>query len=189
LADNYTHRRRLIPETRAGKIWTAVILLLILIIVAGGVILWLRRPHSSPIEITLAASPDFAGQIYLDGAVNSPGYYPYQPGDNIGSLLQAAGGTTDGADLTNIRLYVPASSDTFQAQKIDINRAESWLLEAIPGIGEVLAGRIIEYREANGPFQNINALTQVEGITVSLFEKIKPHITVTEYTDRAVDII
>jgi competence protein ComEA len=168
------------PVTRAGRIWTVVIILLLLIIAAGAIVLWLRLPRNHPIEITLESSPEFAGQIYIDGAVNAPGYYHYQPGDNIDNLLQAAGGAIETADLTNIRLLVTATGNTLEAQKVDINLAESWLLEALPGIGEVLAGRIIEYREQNGPFQNINELTKVKGITVSLYEKIKPLITVTE---------
>jgi competence protein ComEA len=168
------------PVTRAGKIWTAVTLLLVLAIIAGGIIIFLRLPHTQPIEIILETPSEFAGQIYIDGAVNAPGYYPYQPDDSIDDLLRAAGGVIEGTDLTEIRLTVPGTETTLEPQKIDINRAENWLLEAIPGIGEVLAGRIIAYREANGPFRNINELTRVEGITVTLFEKIKPLITVTE---------
>ena len=168
------------PVTRAGKVWAVIILLLLLIIIAGAIGLWVRLPHSHPVEITLVSSPVFSGQVYIDGAVNSPGFYPWRTGDDIDSLLQAAGGITDDADRNNIRLYIPGVADTQQAQKIDINHAESWLLEALPGIGNVLAGRIIEYREQNGPFQNINELIKVDGITVSLFEKIKPLITVTE---------
>ena len=122
----------------------------------------------------------FYSKVYIDGAVKSPGLYPWRTGDDIDSLLQAAGGVTNNAGCNNIRLYVPGVEDTRQAQKIDINRAESWLLEALPGIGSVLAGRIVGYRELNGPFQNINELTRVEGISVSLYEKIKPLITVTE---------
>jgi competence protein ComEA len=168
------------PVTRASKIWTAVIILLILITVAGAIILWLRMPRNHPIEITLESQPVFAGKIYIDGAVNAPGFYPYRPGDNIDNLLKAAGGTTENADLANLSLLVTNTGNTLQAQRVDINHAESWLLEALPGIGKVLAGRIIEYREQNGPFQNINELTKVAGITVSLYEKIKPLITVTE---------
>lgn len=168
------------PVTRANKTWTAVILFLLLIIIAGGIVLRLRMPHSAPVEITLEPPDAYTGQIYIYGAVNSPGYYAYKTGDNIESLLRAAGGAAENADLTNLRLYLPDAENTFTPQKVDINRAEGWLLEAIPGIGEVLAGRIIEYRARHGPFQNINELTQVEGITVSLYEKIKPLITVTE---------
>ncbi|MBN1368347.1 MAG: ComEA family DNA-binding protein [Dehalococcoidales bacterium] len=168
------------PVTRANRIWTAAVLFLLLLIIAGGVVLRLRMPHTSPIEIILAAPDESAGQIYIGGDVNAPGYYTYLARDNISGLVSAAGGTTNSADLTDIRLYVATAGDDFQPQQVDINRAEDWLLEALPGIGEVLAGRIIAYREQHGPFRNTTELTQVEGITVSLYEKIKPLITVTE---------
>lgn len=60
----------------------------------------------------------------------------------------------------------PASSETTQAVQfpININTAGKEALTELPGIGEVLAGRIIAYREENGPFQAIEEITKVEGI-------------------------
>jgi competence protein ComEA len=65
-------------------------------------------------------------------------------------------------------------------QKVDINRAEAWLLQALPGIGEVRARAIVDYRQQNGSFRNINELLEVEGIGMDTYEKIKPLITVAE---------
>ena len=50
------------------------------------------------------------------------------------------------------------------ATSIDINTADVRALDTLPGIGEVLAGRIVEYREAHGPFPSVEALDHVEGI-------------------------
>ncbi len=168
------------PVTRGGKIWTIVIIILLLAVITGGVTLWLRFPHSRPIEITLNPPPEFTGRVYIDGAVVSPGYYSLKPGDTIDTLLRAAGGVDSSADLNDVTLRVSSLNGNSDPQKININRAESWLLEALPGIGEVLAGRIIDYRRQNGLFQNINELTRVEGVTTSVYEKIKSLITVTE---------
>jgi competence protein ComEA len=168
------------PVGRTSKVWTAVVFLLLVIIIIGAVIMWARFPHSRPIEISIKSPAVLPAGIHIDGAVSSPGYYPLKVGDNLDTLLQMAGGTTDNADRNNIRLYIPVTGEMEQTQKININHAESWLLEALPGIGSTLARRIIEYRVQHGPFRNINELTMVDGITVTLYEKIKPLITVTE---------
>ena len=63
-------------------------------------------------------------------------------------------------------------------QKIDINRAEAWLLQALPGIGESKAQAIIAYRQQNGDFQHIIEITEVEGIGPAIYEDIKEQITV-----------
>lgn len=65
-----------------------------------------------------------------------------------------------------------------QPQKIDINRAEAWLLEALPGIGESKAQAIIAYRQQNGGFGHIIEITKVDGIGPAIYEDIKDLITV-----------
>lgn len=63
-------------------------------------------------------------------------------------------------------------------QKININKASRSELEALPGIGEVLAGRIVDYREENGDFRTIYDITNVKGIGEKTLEKIEDLITV-----------
>jgi competence protein ComEA len=63
-------------------------------------------------------------------------------------------------------------------QKIDINRAEAWLLEALPGIGPSKAQAIIDYRQQNGGFAHITEITKVDGIGPTIYEDIKGLITV-----------
>ena len=65
-----------------------------------------------------------------------------------------------------------------EPQKIDINRAEAWLLEALPGIGPSKAQAIIAYREQNGDFSDIVEITEVSGIGMSIYEDIRELITV-----------
>jgi competence ComEA-like helix-hairpin-helix protein len=67
-----------------------------------------------------------------------------------------------------------------QPQKIDINRAEAWLLEALPGIGPSKAQAIIDYRQQNGGFAHITEITKVEGIGPAIYEDIKDLITIGE---------
>ena len=61
---------------------------------------------------------------------------------------------------------------------VNINTASARELDALPGIGEKLAQRIIDYRSANGPFQSVDDLIKVKGIGEKTLEKIKPYATV-----------
>jgi competence protein ComEA len=95
-------------------------------------------------------------------------------------LVQAGGGLSQDADLSHIQLYIPVPGEDNAAQKVDINRADAWLLQALPGIGEVRAKAIIDYRQQTGLFKSIEELTAVPEITDTIFEKVKPYITVNE---------
>jgi len=77
-----------------------------------------------------------------------------------------------------VRIDVPPTSEKPQPQKININTAEAWLLEALPEIGEVTARNIIDYRTGNGPFRNVGELAKVKGVGPKTLEKIKDLITV-----------
>jgi competence protein ComEA len=167
----------------AGKFdrfWTLVTILLVVIIVIGGIVAWLRYSPGEPIEISISQGQDWQGNIYIGGAVNNPGIYPFEAGDSLGELIQAAGGTVDNNGLDGLELYVPEEEEEQEVQKININRAEVWLLEALPGIGETLAQRIVDYRQQNGPFHSIDELLKVEGIGDSRYEQIKNFITVAD---------
>jgi len=61
---------------------------------------------------------------------------------------------------------------------IDVNRASATELELLPGIGPTLSQRIVDYREANGPFRTIEALDDVKGIGSKTLEKLRPMVTV-----------
>jgi len=164
--------------SKFSQLWTLIISLLIVIIIAGGILIWSQCRRPSEISISKPPSPEQPNYIYIGGAVNNPGFYPLRASDSMEALIQAAGGTTSGADLGQLKLYVPAVGEEKQPQKVNINRAEAWLLEALPGIGEVRAQAIIDYRLQKGVFHNINELTKVEGIGITTCEKIKDLITV-----------
>ena len=63
---------------------------------------------------------------------------------------------------------------------LDLNRATTQELTTLPGIGEVLAQRIVDYREAHGPFRSVEELIAVEGIGEGKLEKLRELVTVEE---------
>ncbi len=166
--------------TKFNKYWALSIILLVAIIVTGGLVAWSRYSGSQPIEISIPPGQELPWEIYIGGAVSNPGFYPLKAGDSLPDIIQAAGGTISNADLSHLRLYISQVEGETQPQRINLNRAEAWLLEALPGIGEVRAQAIIDYRRQNGPFRNISELTKVAGIGVTTYEQIKHLITVAD---------
>jgi competence protein ComEA len=61
---------------------------------------------------------------------------------------------------------------------VDINRADAQQLASLPGVGESIAKRIIEFREEHGPFRRVEDLMKVKGIGEKSLEKIRPHVSV-----------
>jgi competence protein ComEA len=167
--------------SRADRFYLFVTVFLVIAAIAGGIMLAVQHSRSQPVEIVLSQTepPELSGEIFIGGAVANPGIYSLKEGDNLQTLLSDAGIAHD-ADLSHIELFVPRESEAQSLQKIDINRAETWLLEALPGIGEVLAQRIVDYRSENGPFRRIEDLLNVSGIGPATFEQIKDFITVSD---------
>ncbi|MBE9514436.1 MAG: helix-hairpin-helix domain-containing protein, partial [Chloroflexi bacterium] len=126
-----------------------------------------------------SAAPEQTGEIFVSGAVSNPGFYSLNEDDTILALLSDAGIEPD-ADRSHIEIYVPREGETQCSQKIDINRAEAWLLEALPGIGQTRAQAIVDYRNENGPFKRIKDLLKVEGIGQGTLDGIEGFITVSD---------
>jgi competence protein ComEA len=166
--------------SRFGNYGILIAVLLVAVIVTGAIIIWARFNPGQPVDITTPPTPELQGQIYIEGAVSNPGLYPLISGDTLEDLIQAAGGITDNASPDDVTLYIPEAEEGEPTQKIDINRAEAWLLDALPGIGETRAQAIVDYREQNGPFHSINEIVNVEGIGSVTYEEIKDLITVSD---------
>lgn len=99
-----------------------------------------------------------------------------------------SGGTIQTSVLTTqVSVSTPATSSTHSSsspatspqsgKKVNINTADLHALMTLPGIGEVYAQRIIDYRTANGPFTDITDIKKVEGIGDKRFDAIKDYIT------------
>lgn len=79
-----------------------------------------------------------------------------------------------------VEISIPQVGEEQERQKIDINRAEVRQLKTLPGIGDILAQRIVDYRQENGPFHDTSELTEVAGIGTGRYEQIKDLITVAD---------
>ncbi len=160
--------------------WKIIAVLLVLIIIAGGNVIWLRYSQSRAIEISLTPEPSPTGEIYIGGEVNNPGFYSLYADDDIEGVVAAAGGVTDNADPGQFELIVPGNTEEESPQLVNINRAEAWLLESLPGVGPIKAQAIVEYRRQNGPFCSIHEIMEVDGFGEASFEQIKHLITVED---------
>ena len=65
-------------------------------------------------------------------------------------------------------------------ERVDLNSADEQELTAIPGIGEAIARRIVEWREEHGPFRRVEDLLKVKGIGEKSLQRLRPHVTVGE---------
>lgn len=163
-------------------------------------------PEPTPSPAVTPTSTPSPVRVYVTGAVKDPDVYRLPPGSIVKDAIQAAGGPTDDADLMRInlaqelldqqQLYVPRigevdapppvtggeptppSDKVAPGGRVNINTASAEELDTLPGIGPAFAQRIIDYREANGPFKSIEEITLVSGIGDATYEKIKDRITV-----------
>lgn len=97
-----------------------------------------------------------------------------------------------GSVLEFVRSYATVEKDEFKFSvqfgdgdltyapvfKVDLNISPADSLELIPGIGPVLASRIVAYRDSAGRFEKPEDILAVQGIGVVTYEKIKPYIKV-----------
>ena len=75
---------------------------------------------------------------------------------------------------------MPAEDTSSSDEKIDINTADAALLETLPGIGPVLAQRIVDYRQTYGLFRTVDEIKDVSGIGDATFAEIESFIIVGE---------
>lgn len=164
--------------------WLLLSAILIIAIITGGIVLGFRQwgGGSNQIEIIPSQNTSSTLEIYLHGAITNEGIYNFSEDSSLGDVLQGAGGLAEDADPTIIKIHIPTTNESslILPQKININTAEAWLLEALPGIGTTLAQRIIEYRQNEGPFQSIDEIIEVNGIGTATLEKMEGKICVTD---------
>jgi competence protein ComEA len=161
-----------------------LLFLIALILIGGAVFLYRQVTPGGALEVSLAPSQEIT--VYVDGEVINPGTYNLPQGARVDAAIEVAGGFTSDAYTQELnlaqrlwdgdRVHIPKIGEV--PQKVNINTADAWLLEALPGIGEVLAQRIIDYRTENRPFLSIEEIKNVEGVGEETYNGLKDLITV-----------
>jgi competence protein ComEA len=184
------------------------LLAVVALTLGGGVLWYLRslpqpvevRAADRAQAARTSPSPSVPVLVDVAGFVRKPGVYEFVEGDRVIDAIEAAGGPRKGAELTGLNLAspltdgqqvlvpepVPASGTSVPGTTtaadgsvlVNINSADATALEGLSGIGEVLAQRIVDYREQNGPFATVDDLLDVSGIGDATLEEIRSEVTV-----------
>lgn len=128
---------------------------------------------------TSSVSAPMAMEVHVAGWVVDPGVVSLAEGSIVADAVHAAGGLLPGAQADAINLaaglqpgeqvVIPGpgglAAETVESDgAISLNRASATELEALPGVGPVLAGRIVAHRDQNGRFETVEDLLEVSGI-------------------------
>lgn len=156
---------------------------------------------SGSTEPTVGPTPTAAAVVvvHVAGWVRRPGVYELRVGHRVIDAVEQAGGPRRGADLDALNLaallvdgqqivvprrgHAPAQSPgegagPGESPLVNLNVATATELEALPGIGPVLAQRIVDFREENGPFASVDDLLDVSGIGEKTLEGFRDLVTV-----------
>ena len=136
--------------------------------------------------------------VHVAGAVRSPGVYRMRPNARVDDAVGRAGGATARADLSQVNLAAkvedgrqvlvpervragtPAAAAVEPAPGVPLNLNTATLeqLQTLPGVGPVLAQRIIDYRQQHGGFGSVADLRNVTGIGDARYNELKSRVTV-----------
>ncbi|WP_163581214.1 helix-hairpin-helix domain-containing protein [Gracilibacillus saliphilus] len=155
--------------------------------------------HSAELQEEEDQSVATEYKIDLKGEIKRPGVYQVSENDRVEDVIQLAGGFTNKADKQMINLaervydemviYVPTKGENPEEtqevpdtgsddQKVKVNIATIEEMQTIPGIGEVKANAIVEYRDTYGSFEKMEDLTKVSGIGDKTVEKLEEYVRI-----------
>lgn len=186
-----------------GTLFAGLIMLFILPNRGKAIALVTKTPNLTPPPTqTLALI-----QVHISGAVNQPGLIELPKGARLADAIEKAGGLPQNYDLNLLnlseilidgqRIHIPqisSGNNAFEAPQrgqsiiaieenalININTADLDKLCTLPGIGPSKAQAIINYREENGLFMQLEDILKVKGIGPTIFASIKDLITLDDY--------
>jgi len=153
------------------------------------------QPATNAVAPRAPAATTDTGRItvHVSGAVASPGLVEVAPSARVADVIAAAGGITADAAPGRVNLAAPvrdgeqivvpsaSAPDEVPAAadgRVRLNTADAAELEQIPGVGPVLAGRIIAARDSAGGFATVEDLLDVAGIGEAKLAALRDHVVV-----------
>ena len=149
---------------------------------------------SAALPMTALPTPSPTGIVVdVAGRVRRPGLVTLPAGARVSDAVRAAGGALRRADLLLVNLAARVSDGQLlvvgvpgaagadasgSTGPVNLNTATADQLDGLPGIGPVLAQRIIDWRGAHGGFHSVRDLDQVSGIGDSIYAELEPLVTV-----------
>lgn len=177
-------------------------LILVLVAVAAG--MWWGAGEAESIPPVVALDPPTSDSsasnstitVHVAGLVSRPGLVELPEGSRVADAVAAAGGLLPGARAEAINLAAalsdgqqivvpgaerdsPATASGTLDGKIQLNQATAAELDSLPGVGPVIAERIVSYREENGPFQSVEDLLDVPGIGEAKLADLRDYVQVS----------
>jgi len=180
-----------------AALWIAAFALVLALVITGVVLLAVRSasPDGEVAFIAPTASPVKPLVVYVTGAVGREGLFSMRDGDRVADAIASAGGLTADADRSRVdgarllrdgdHIHVsrvsepsPTSTAGAPAARVNLNTATQQELEALPGIGPVLAKAILDHRARLGRFTSVEQLLDVSGIGPTTLARLRPFVDV-----------
>ena len=182
----------------------ALIVVTVLVVAVSALLVWWARPRPVPVPNpailpsaeAVAVSSDTV-VVAVAGRVRRPGLVQLPAGSRVADAIEAAGGVLPGTDLSFVNLARKVSDGELitigvtpppgvgavgpgglASGPINLNTATLAQLDTLPGVGPVLAQRILDYRAKHGRFTSVAELRQVDGVGDARFEQLRDLVTV-----------
>jgi competence protein ComEA len=163
---------------------------------------WHARSTTEPVgsaipAVPVAAAPAATVVVAVSGRVRRPGLVRVSSGARVADAIESAGGVLPGTDVSTLNLArkvtdgelivvgvtgppstTGAAASGGGAGPVNLNTATPDQLQTLPGVGPVLAQRIVDYRDQHGGFRTVAELRQVTGIGDARYRDLKDRVTV-----------
>jgi competence protein ComEA len=190
-----------LDQARRGM--RALVVVTVVVVAIAALLMWYARPKAEVVDgrVDLPPAEEVASGtgtlvVAVTGRVMHPGLVRLPAGARVADAIEAAGGALPGTDLSYINLArkvtdgelitigvtvapgAPGGAADAAGGLINLNTATLAQLDTLPGVGPVLAQRILDYRTRHGSFRSVSELRQVDGVGDARYEQLRHLVTV-----------